>query len=130
MSASLGGRQRLGDEGGLELLSASMVASASSSAFVDLAGRAAGANAAHVADQQPRRQRLHRLPAVERIAVMRREQAAGRRRDRLAVSLIGAEKLRLSRQHRPLVDAAEHEALRRLARARGRRARSRCRCRA
>ncbi len=52
-------------------------------------------SARHVADEQARRQRLHGLPAVEWIAIMRRQHASGRRADRLAVSFTGAENSRL-----------------------------------
>ena len=73
MSASLGGRQRFGDEGRLERLVGEDRGERVEQALVQLRVLA-GAQPRDVADQQRARQRLHRLPAVERIAVARRQQ--------------------------------------------------------
>ena len=61
-----------------------------------------------VVDQKPGRQRLQRLPAIERIGVARGEEA------QLVGGEIGDEldrrrKSAVEREHRRLVDAAEHE---------------------
>ena len=61
--------------------------------------------AGDVIDQQPRRHGLQRLPAIEGVAVVRRQEVevAG---VKIATSLIGAEK-HADRQHRSLCDAGE-----------------------
>ena len=66
-----------------------------------------------VLDQEGGRERLHRLPAVEAVAVMGGEEGE------IAVAQIGRQLDRrreaaIERQHRPLVDAGEDEGLLRL----------------
>ena len=89
-------RQRQRDEGGLERAvgedRGERVEQAGSSPRV----ASPRADRGDVVDQQPRRERLHRLPAVERIAVVRGEEAQIVVADRLATSRTGAEKPRLS----------------------------------
>ncbi len=71
--------------------------------------RLAGADRGDVVDQQPRRDRLQRLPAVERIAVVRGEEGevVGRQ---VGDELDRRREAAIDRQHRPLGDAGEDEA--------------------
>ena len=73
MSASLGIVSTSATKAGSSASSAEHRRERRHQAFI-LARRAPGADRRHVVDQQRVRQRLHRLPAIERIAVVRGEE--------------------------------------------------------
>ena len=97
---------------GSSFASARMAASAVDQPVV-ATRRAAGVDRGDVVDQQPHRDRLQRLPAVERIAVMRGEEGkiVG---VEIGVELDRRREAAVDRQHRAFGDAGELERVRRL----------------
>ena len=112
MSASLGGVSVSATKAGSSSVSARIAAERRHQPFI-LARRRALAQRRDVVGQERHRQRLHRLPAVERIGIVRREEAqiVGLDRER---QLDRRREAAIEREDRPLRDAGEDEALARL----------------